>query len=78
MTEVGAGAAAGFWAAGVSAPQEGWGLTPRVSEVRLGTAVNGVMTRQASPSAREAARRVPSGLTVDDMILPSSMTERVP
>lgn len=30
------------WGAGVSGPQAGWGLTPRVRDVRLGTVVNGV------------------------------------
>src|SRR4051794_22661676 len=38
----GAAAAVGSWAAGTSAPQDGGLDRPRVSEVRLGTAVNGV------------------------------------
>src|SRR3954470_23464926 len=37
-----------------------------------------MITSAASPSATAAARRVPSGLTVDDMILPSLTTVRLP
>ena len=36
------------------------------------------MASAASPSVTEAARWVPSGLTEDDMILPSLMTGRLP
>ena len=36
------------------------------------------MASAAPPSVTEAARWVPSGLTEDDMILPSLMTRRSP
>src|SRR5262245_53327023 len=51
----GGAAKALFCGAGLSEPQEGWVARPRVSEVRLGTTLNGVLSGLVLNAARIGA-----------------------